>query len=389
MIRKQMAKMKLRGQLMRAFKLGGIYKEIRTDTKVYKRFPKIHEVHLDQTVKGVRFTFTLPDGCSPDLVLKQDWVFKQCFGNFLEISGKVKKFVLWVYTEDLTQFLKYDYASLQPLLEKKKLPIVCGQDRQQKMNVLDMEKLHHMLLTGTTGSGKSSLIRAILTSLMLNKSEGEVKFLLGDLKFSEFGIYKRMPHVLGVCMDSTTLLPALKLIEKEMERRGQLLDKMDVEHISELPTKLPSIIVCIDEVILLKDNKKIMNIIESISCIGRSNGIYLLLSLQRGDSKALTGQLKNNLTFRMSGKQSDEINARISGLKQSANLDVVGRMVLQTPKGEKELQVPFMDKQTAKKLLEPLKKTPTPPTDPSTQDTAVSSIPDDIEDFPVMGGKHS
>lgn len=132
---------------------------------------------------------------------------------------------------------------------------------------------------------------------------------------------------------------------------------MDVESIYELEVKLPTIVVCIDEVILLKDKPKIMKIIESISCIGRSNGVYLMLSMQRGDAKSLGGQLKNNLTFKISGKQSDETNAKISGLKQSVDLDTAGRMILSTQGKERVIQVPYMDKKKAKGLLDSLKVT--------------------------------
>lgn len=378
------AKMKLRGKLMRAFKLGSIHKQTKTESKTYTRYPTIHDVHIDNEREAVRFTFTLPDGTNPDLVLNQEWVFKQCFGKNIELEGKVKKFVLWCYANDMPENVKYSYEEIEHRLNKKRIPILCGVDRSNYMNVLDMAEEHHMLLTGTTGSGKSSLIRGILTSLILNKSPDDIKFLLGDLKFSEFGIYKRLPHVMGVCMDATTLLPALQLIEKEMIRRGRILDKMDVESIFELKEKLPVIMVCIDEVILLKDNRKIMTIIERISCIGRSNGIYLLLSMQRGDAKSLGGQLKNNLTFRMSGKQSDEINAKISGLKKSADLQTAGRMILQTKDGEKEIQVPYMDKKKAKELLEPLRLPPL--TDKEAIEVQETSKNDDIATLPTFGG---
>ncbi|MED4693765.1 FtsK/SpoIIIE domain-containing protein [Peribacillus frigoritolerans] len=347
--------MKLRGSLMRAFKLGGIHKQTTTQSKTYTRYPKIHEVHIDEENDAVRFTFTLPDGANPDLVLKQEWVFKQCFGNNIEIDGKVKKFILWCYSKEMEKDIPFEFKKIQSHLKGKIIPIMCGVDRSGKMNVKDMAEEHHMLLTGTTGSGKSSLIRGILTSLILHKSPDEIQFLLGDLKFSEFGIYKRLPHVMGVYMDAKSLLPPLQIIEKEMFRRGKLLDKMDVESIYELKDMPPTIVVCIDEVILLKGKTKHMDILERISCVGRSNGVYLLLSMQRGDAKSLGGQLKNNLTFRMSGKQSDEMNAKISGLKQSVDLDTAGRMILSTQGKERVIQVPYMDKKKAKELLDPLK----------------------------------
>ncbi|TDL92069.1 hypothetical protein E2R55_03110 [Vibrio vulnificus] len=168
----------------------------------------------------------------------------------------MKKFILWCYAKDMRTNIPYDFKKIQPHCKDKIVPIMCGVDRSGKMNVKDMLEEHHMLLTGTTGSGKSSLIRGILTSLILHNSPDEVQFLLGDLKFSEFGIYKRLPHVMGVYMDAKSLLPPLQIIEKEMVRRGKLLDAMDVESIYELEVKLPTIVVCIDEVYCLRINQK-------------------------------------------------------------------------------------------------------------------------------------
>lgn len=349
------AKLKMRGKLIKLFKDGEICKTFKTGNKTYTIYPKIHETFLDTKNECIRFTFTLPNGVDPELVLNKEWLWKQTFGKYVEITGKYKKFIVNVYMRGLDKIIPYKYDEIEPHLQGKQLPIVTGKDVKGQLNVLDMMAELHLLLTGSTGSGKSSLIRSILVTLIKHKQPEDLRLILCDLKASEFGVFRRCAHVEDVLMSEETVLTALRKVEREIERRGKLLDKYDVENVAELEEKLPYIIVCIDEVILLKDNRKIMNILEKISCIGRSNHVLLLLSLQRGDSRNLGGQLKNNLTFRISGKQSDEVNAKISGLKRSTNLDDAGRMVLATSDGEKEIQVPYMKKQEAKKLLEPYK----------------------------------
>ena len=364
-IRQYYAKMKLKGTLMKCFKEGDMHKKVKRGDKTFNQYPRIRDVQVKNNEDGepycIQYVFTIPTGMDPDAIKGREWLFKQTFGPFIELKGKLKKFTLNVYINDLSNNIKYDYKQIEPHLKKKTIPILCGMDIDNNINVMDLSEEHHLLLTGSTGSGKSSLIRAMLVSMMLHKSPDEIRFVLGDLKFSEFGVFRRIPHVVDqIHMEARTLLPALEKIDKELERRGKLLDQHDVENITELKEKLPFIIVCIDEVILLKDNKKIMKIIERISCVGRSNGIFLVLAMQRGDAKTLGGQLKNNLIFRISGRQSDEVNAKISGIKKSAEIEVTGRMILTTKDGEKEIQVPFMSKSKAKEILAPYKIDPVP-----------------------------
>ena len=347
-------KIKLKKSLMDCFKNGGIYKSYKYDGKDRFIYPKIHDISKENKV--IRYVFTLANGIDPEKVYKAEWCFKQAFGEHITIDGKIKKFVLKIYPEGLPKEVKYYF---EDWADKYTLPIVCGKDLNNQKVSYDMDLYPHLLLTGETGSGKSSLLRVILTTLMLKKSEKEIRFVLGDMKRSEFGIYRNVAHVDGVYMSESTLQPALMNVKMELERRGELLDQHEVTHIRELPEPIPYIVVAIDEVALLKSNKKIMAALEDISAVGRSLGVQLILSMQRADYKLMDGKLKNNLTVRISGRQSNESNARIAGVPGAEDIDMdkKGRMIVVLEKPIL-VQSPFLSLQKAKELIKPLKVKP-------------------------------
>lgn len=359
-------KLKARKKLMDVFKFGGIYKSHTYDGKERFVYPKIHEISTKNKV--FLYVFTLANGISPEKVYKAEWCFKQVFGEHIEIEGKIKKFKLRVYPEGLPKKVSYHYGEW---IGRHTLPIVCGRDINNQQVSYDMDEYPHLLLSGETGSGKSSLLRAILTTLILTKSEEELRLVLGDMKRSEFGIYRNIAHVDGVYMSEKTLGPALTKVKKEMEKRGELLDQNEVTHIRELAEPIPYIIVAIDEVALLKSNKKIMGILEDISAIGRSLGVQLILSMQRPDHKLLDGKLKNNLTVRISGRQSNESNARIAGVPGSDDIEIdkKGRMIVMLDR-PMMVQSPFLPLKEAKDLIKHLKSDP-----------VIETVPDKEEPF--------
>lgn len=350
-------KMKLKKKLLDCFKFGGVYKSHKYDGKDHFIYPKIHDISNEKGI--IRYVFTLANGIDPVKLYKAEWCLKQAFGEHITIEGKYKKFILKVYPEGLPKEVKYQFDDW---LNKYTLPIVCGKDLNNQKVAYDMDLYPHLLLTGETGSGKSSLLRVILTTLILKKSEEEIRFVLGDMKRSEFGIYRNVEHVDGVYMSEEKLQPALMNVKKELERRGELLDRYEVTHIRELPEPIPFIIVAIDEVALLKSNKKIMAALEDISAVGRSLGVQLILSMQRADYKLMDGKLKNNLTVRISGRQSNESNARIAGVPgaEEIDMDKKGRMIVVLEKPIM-VQSPFLSLQEAKELIKPYKVKPIEP----------------------------
>ena len=246
------------------------------------------------------------------------------------------------------------YERYPQLFKGLKLPILTGIDVQGNIIAYDMVDNPHLLIAGETGSGKSTQIRSVLTSIIQTLSTERIELYLCDLKRSEFFLFKNVEHVKEVYHSAREMLPMLEYLQLEMQKRGNQLDQHELSHIDDLPDPPPYILLCIDEVALLQDEKEIMKLVEEISAIGRALGVFLILSMQRPDSKILDGKLKNNLTVRMGFKCADLINSRVIGTPGSEKLTIKGRMLLKLPIYSKliEIQAPYLGVDNAKKALE-------------------------------------
>lgn len=351
MFKELRTKWKARGQLIKAFNAAEIYKTRKVNGKERKIYPQIHDVEI--TDESTRYVFTLLNGINPITMKRNEWAFKQVFGEQIEIDGEIKKFVVHVYNDSISPIVKYSYGRIEESIKGMSLPIVVGEDVNGQFIAYDMAEQPHLLISGETGSGKSSLLRAILSTLIQYNDPTDIRLHLGDLKRSEFGIFRRVAHVESVSVKSEDLELKLKKVRKEMQARGDLLDENGLSHVSELTEKPPAIVVCIDEVALLKKEADIMDILEEISAIGRSLNVFLIVSMQRPDSKVLDGKLKNNLTVRISGRQADLINARVAGLPGAEKIPISkkGRMLFKFEKVT-EVQTPFISTEDTKKILE-------------------------------------
>lgn len=322
-----------------------------------KVYPKIHDVNIDE--KRVRYVFTLPNGLDPKLIEKKWYCFEQVFNTNIEIKGELKKFILYIYKYDRDMKpYNYNYTDISTLLVSYKLPILCGKNINNETIIFDLVEHPHILVAGETGSGKSSMLRVILTTLIQYLKFSKLELYLGDLKRSEFHFLRNIEHVKEVCMDEDNLLNMLMKIQAELIKRGNILDENELSHIDEYnkqnKEKIPYIILCIDEVALLQDEKDSMKIIEKVSSIGRSLGVFLILSMQRPDSKVLDGKLKNNMTVRMGFRCADEINSRIIGTKGAEKITQSGRMILKIEQLE-EIQAPYLELDKAKDIVKPYK----------------------------------
>lgn len=344
------AKLQVRRKLIQTFKSGQIY----LGDLERPIFPKIHAVNLE---KDTTITFSLPRGLDPKLIKKNFYVFQQYFGEKIELKGEIKKFELIIHTAVIPSVLRYDYAAFKPLLSEVKLPIVAGIQMNGELVVYDMVKNPHLLIAGETGSGKSTQIRSVLATLIQSLPPERLELYLCDLKRSEFHVFRNIEHVRGVYVSPKEILPVFLYLQTEMKRRGDLLDYHELAHVDDLPEPPPYIVICIDEVALLQNEKDIMYLVEEISAIGRALGVFLILSMQRPDRKVLDGKLKNNLTVRMGFKCADLINSRIIGTPGSEKLKQEGRMLLKLPiySEPNELQAPFLALGEAKKILEEFK----------------------------------
>ncbi|MEH7219232.1 FtsK/SpoIIIE domain-containing protein [Bacillus toyonensis] len=357
-MKRWLKKKKYKYQLEEVFKKAKLYDEYMTRGGKVPIYPTIHDVYEGK--ESVRYTFTLPNGVDPAQIHKKWFCFQQILGENLMMEGTIKKFVLHVFHSNASlQPYDYSYKQWQPLLKPYRLPVVVGRDQFGNAIVYDMvdSNTPHLLIAGETGSGKSSMVRVILATLIQHMSPEHLHLYLGDLKNSEFHFLRRVKHVKYVCMEEYEMTNMLSKLWKEVLHRRKVMEEYELGHIDEYNqiTKdkpLPYIFIAIDEVAMLQDEKDCVTIIEKISAVGRSLGIFLMLSMQRPDAKILDGKLKLNLTVRMGFKCADLINSNIVGTPGSESLSQSGQMILKLD-GLKKVQAPFLALDQAKEIVEP------------------------------------
>jgi S-DNA-T family DNA segregation ATPase FtsK/SpoIIIE len=331
------------------FRNAGLNRQTTIGKTHYEIMPRIQNVQ--HKIKETIVTFILPNGMDPKSIKKYDYVFKQMFGNNTIVVGDLKVFAIHVFHSKIPAGIDFSRTLIEPVIRDLPLPIVVGVDVTGALIAYDMRKFPHLLIAGETGYGKSTELRAILTTLMLYRPT--VRYVLADLKRSEFHVFRRCAPVDALCTSADQLALALDDVRKELDRRGKILDKK--EFTSTAKTDLPDIIIAIDEVALLKKEKNIMDTIEDISAIGRALGVYLILSMQRPDAQVLDGKLKNNLTVRLSYKQADKINSKIVlGESGAEKLPHPGRGLLKIM-DTRVIQSPYVDAAWAKRALDPLR----------------------------------
>jgi DNA segregation ATPase FtsK/SpoIIIE, S-DNA-T family len=354
MIKEWFAKQKIKAALFQVFRNADIGISYSYGDNKGTVYPKIRKVKFDNERKTAICYFSLPTGLDPKEIKKKEYCFHQVFGQNIEIKGEVKEFKLTVYAASLPSELTYEYEAYSPSFKGMALPIVAGVDLNGQLIVFDMVENPHLLIAGETGSGKSTQIRSVLTTLIQALPPERLELYLCDLKRSEFHLFRQVEHVRGLFVSANEMMPMLQYLQKEMRARGDLLDHNEVSHINDLVKPPPYIVLCIDEVALLQKEIKIMELVEEISAIGRALGVFLILSMQRPDRKVLDGKLKNNLTVRMGFKCADLINSRIIGTPGSEKLKGKGRMLIKLPifSKLKEIQAPHLTLDKAKEILE-------------------------------------
>ncbi|MED1305188.1 chromosome partitioning protein ParA [[Bacillus thuringiensis] serovar konkukian] len=318
-----------------------------TDLDMYI-YPKIQSVRL---LDFAEIVFTIPKGMNPKDVKIKEYVFKQYLSEYAELEGELLRFVIRIVPNEI-KTIKYNYNAFK--IQKEKIPIVCGVNKYGKYMIYDMVTHAHLLIAGETGSGKSSQIRSVLTTLIQNKTTDNLHLYLCDLKQSEFHLFQKVKHVQSVTYTPEELYPVLFKLKKEIQRRGKLLNQHGINHIDKLPEKIPYIVMCIDEYPMLAGERESIKIIKEISAIGRTNGVFLILSMQRPDAEVLDGKIKNNLTVSMGFRCKNATNSKIMDCAGAENIpkSAKGRMILNFDTLE-TIQAPYLTEEKAKEILKP------------------------------------
>ncbi len=198
-----------------------------------------------------------------------------------------------------------------------KLPISLGKSIGGQPIVGDLTRMPHLLIAGTTGSGKSVCINTIIVSLLYKLNPELCKFILIDPKMLELSAYEGIPHLLTpVITDSKKATSALGWTVKEMNSRYKLMSKEGVRNIdgynAKHSLKMPYIVVVVDEMsdLMLVAGKEIENYIQKLSQMARAAGIHIIMATQRPSVDVITGTIKANFPTRISFQVSSKIDSR-------------------------------------------------------------------------------
>ena len=197
------------------------------------------------------------------------------------------------------------------------LPIALGKNISGNPVVGDLSSMPHLLIAGTTGSGKSVCINTIILSLLYRHKPDKCKFILIDPKMLELSTYEGIPHLLcPVITEAKKAASVLGWVVKEMESRYRLMTKEGVRNIDGYNLKhklpMPYIVVVVDEMsdLMLVAGKEIENYIQKLSQMARAAGIHIIMATQRPSVDVITGTIKANFPTRISFQVTSKIDSR-------------------------------------------------------------------------------
>ncbi len=272
-----------------------------------------YEMQLDRGVKISRLT-TLQDDIALALGAESVRIApipdKSAVG--IEVPNKV---VQTVYIRDVL-------TSREMANMKSKIAFAIGKDIAGTCVVGDIGKMPHMLIAGTTGSGKSVCINSIIVSILYRATPDEVKLIMIDPKMVELGNYNGIPHLLiPVVTDYKKAAGALNWAVVEMERRYKLMSETGVRDLASYnkiaeangDTPLPKIVIIIDELadLMMTAAKEVEESICRIAQKARAAGMHLIIATQRPSADVLTGLMKSNIPSRIAFTVSSQIESRI------------------------------------------------------------------------------
>ena len=198
------------------------------------------------------------------------------------------------------------------------LTFAVGKDISGKAVVANLAKMPHLLIAGTTGSGKSVMTNTLITSLLYRNSPSDMKLIIVDPKQVEMAQYQDIPHLLTPIITQTEkALSAMKWAVGEMERRYTLMAEEKVKNIADYNAKkegkMPYIVIIIDEMadLMMMAGKDLEMLIVRIAQKGRAAGIHLVLATQRPEVKVITGLIKANIPGRIAFAVGSQMDSRI------------------------------------------------------------------------------
>lgn len=216
-----------------------------------------------------------------------------------------------------------------PYVKCGPLELAIGRDAEGTPVVADLAKMPHLLIAGTTGSGKSVMINSIITTLLMRALPEDVRLIMVDPKRVELAGYNGLPHLyVPVVTEPKQAASALQWAVSEMERRLKVFERLNVrkistynekqaagefEHYDNPPQKMPYLVIIIDELsdLMMVAGKDVEASIVRIAQLGRAAGIHLIVATQRPSSNVVTGLIKANITNRIAFNVATGIDSRV------------------------------------------------------------------------------
>jgi len=232
------------------------------------------------------------------------------------IPGKGRVGVEIPNTQSSLVFLRDVFSSQEFKKAESKLTMALGKDIGGESVVADLGEMPHLLIAGTTGSGKTVCVNCLILSMLFVATPNELKLLMIDPKMVELAPFNGLPHLIcPVITDAKKASLALNWVVNEMENRYRLLAKIGVRNIeayNEKQEKIPYIIVIIDELadLMTVARDQIENAITRLAQLSRAVGIHLILATQRPSVDVITGVIKANFPARISFKVASKVDSR-------------------------------------------------------------------------------
>ena len=216
------------------------------------------------------------------------------------------------------------FISSLPALKRAKDPltVILGKDLENKMRTLSLSTCPHLIVAGTTGSGKSVWLHAMILSLILTYNPAQLQLLLIDPKSVELTLYEDIPHLLKpVATDFSAAINILEFLLKKMTERYQIIRKYKLQNITDYNifakatgfSPLPYTVLVIDEFadLILTDRKTIEPLVCRLTAMARAVGIHIVIGTQRPDATVLTGLIKGNIPTCIAFRTANPVNSRV------------------------------------------------------------------------------
>ena len=247
-----------------------------------------------------------------------------------------------------------------------RMPIIIGYDEENKLLVENLTRMPHLLVAGCTGSGKSTFLRNVITSITSRFTPDEVKLVLFDFKRTEFDLYARdYPHSSGVIADIDNAVKMLRYLLDLSRERSKLIADAGIisalrfeganaidEYNAKVGSSLPRIVVIIDEFAeLMTESEEVEELIFELTRCAHGAGIHLVLSSQRAASdEVITDRILANMSARACFKMADKYDSfRIISKAGAENL-VLGEMIYISIEKTKKIKVPYISEKKSIEL---------------------------------------